>query len=292
VQFKPLLAAEADVGSLRYPLMASPKLDGVRAIVINGVVMSRSLKPIPNKCVQRLFGHLTHLDGELIVGSPTSPSCYRDTMSGVMTVDGDPDVWFYAFDHIGMPHTAFATRYNWITVEDFPTRVIPVWHHTITDEVQLISYEGNMLLAGYEGIMLRDPKGPYKFGRSTAREGILLKLKRFADMEAVVIGYEERMHNANAATINALGNTERSSHQENLIGRGDLGALHVRGINGPYKGVTFSVGTGFTDGERARLWAYRKNLIGTIRKIKYFPLGSKDAPRFPVDLGPRSEIDV
>jgi DNA ligase 1 len=47
--FKPMLAVDCgDVNALRFPLFASPKLDGVRAVVMNGGLMSRSLKPIPN----------------------------------------------------------------------------------------------------------------------------------------------------------------------------------------------------------------------------------------------------
>ena len=43
---KVMLAATVDsVEQLRYPLLGSPKLDGVRAIVIDGVVYSRNMKP-------------------------------------------------------------------------------------------------------------------------------------------------------------------------------------------------------------------------------------------------------
>src|ERR1019366_8796365 len=121
--------------------------------------------------------------------------------------------------------------------------------------------------------MVRSLEGPYKMGRSTEREGYLLKIKRFEDGEAEVIGFEERMHNGNESTTNALGRTERSSHQENLIGRGDLGALIVVGVNGTYKGVEFKIGTGFNDAERGVIWQYRAAHIGRITKYKYFPLG-------------------
>jgi DNA ligase-1 len=97
-----MLAAKADLDKLRYPLLASPKLDGVRAIVKNGVVLSRSLKTIPNERVQQLFGleALSNLDGELIVGSPVSKTCYTDTVSGVMRASGAPYVTFFAFDFV------------------------------------------------------------------------------------------------------------------------------------------------------------------------------------------------
>ena len=95
--FKCMLATDADLGKLRFPLLASAKLDGVRAVVRNGVVYSRSNKPIPNAYVQKLFSRFEHFDGELIVGDPTSKTCYRDTISGVMSFEGKPEV---RFDHV------------------------------------------------------------------------------------------------------------------------------------------------------------------------------------------------
>ena len=71
--------------------------------------------------------------------------------------------------------------------------------------------ESACLEFGYEGIMLRDPNGTYKFGRSTARDNILLKVKRFLDDEAEVIGIEEKMSNQNVAEKDNFGRTERSS---------------------------------------------------------------------------------
>ena len=106
--FKPMLATDADLTKLRFPLLASPKLDGVRAVVRGGVVYSRSNKPIPNKYVQELFSGYEHFDGELIVGLPHSKTVYRDTVSHVMSNDKrDFDVKFYVFDHVqdlGIPY--------------------------------------------------------------------------------------------------------------------------------------------------------------------------------------------
>src|SRR5574340_811751 len=96
--FRPMLASPVDFDKLKYDdLYLSPKLDGIRAVVIDGVVMSRSLKPIPNRHVQKRFRHLEYYDGELIVGPANSPTVYRDTNSGVMAKDGDPDVRFHVF---------------------------------------------------------------------------------------------------------------------------------------------------------------------------------------------------
>ena len=42
--YKPMLACKADLSKLVYPVLVSPKLDGVRATVQGGVVLSRTLQ--------------------------------------------------------------------------------------------------------------------------------------------------------------------------------------------------------------------------------------------------------
>lgn len=282
--FKCMLATDADLDKLRFPLLASAKLDGVRAVVRDGVVFSRSNKPIPNAHVQKLFGKYTHFDGELIVGNPTNKTCYRDTVSGVMSVDGEPDVKLYVFDHVGEPSHLYNFRAERLTESKHVIVHEQVMCLTLED---ILKYEEQCLDAGYEGLILRDPNAPYKQGRSTVKEGYLLKLKRFVDDEATVIGLEERMHNGNVATVNELGRTARSSHKENKSGRGDLGALLLRHSSG----IEFSCGTGFTDGERGEIWANRDRYLGQLAKYKHFPVGAKDLPRHPVFLGWRDRRD-
>lgn len=296
---KPMLAGKAtDIEKLNFPVLVSPKLDGIRALVVDGVVVSRNLKPIPNTYVQRCFSHLEGYDGELIVGDPTSPSAFRDTTSGVMSVDGFPDVKFYVFDMWNTPSLSYLCRYSSIAYE---THVIKVPHHHVTTSEQITVLEKRYLDLGYEGVMIRGPKSPYKYGRSTEREGWLLKLKRFDDSEAYVIGMEEKVHNGNEATINALGHMERSSHLENRVPLNVMGALIVRDIK---TGTQFNIGTGFDDSEREIWWKYEgyhvsfasdgsqirtwPDPIATV-KYKYFATGSKDKPRFPTYLGERKE---
>jgi DNA ligase-1 len=290
---KPMLAATVEVPSaLNFPLYASPKLDGIRALrrELGQGLVTRTLKLVPNEHTRSKFNHpsLVGLDGELIL-PPHNHDVFRRTTSAVMSHAGEPDVEFWVFDSYTMPSTPFHLRYGALFSERsrWPTGVRLVPQTLIESYRDLQIFEENTLYEGYEGVMLRSPTGGYKFGRSTLNQGWLMKLKQFADMEVIVTGFEERMHNGNEATTNALGHTERSSHKEHLVGRGDLGALRVVGLNGPYKGVEFQVGTGFDDAQRADLWRNRGKVIGSVRKCKYFPQGSKDAPRFPVDLGPR-----
>lgn len=287
--FKPLLSATIeDTSKLSYPAIVSPKLDGIRCLIINGIAVSRSLKPIRNKRVQAFFGKAEYngLDGELIVGDPCSKTCYRDAYSGVMSEDGEPDVWFHVFDRVDYTF-GFSSRYATLPRDGEFERIVRVPHRIVSTEAQLLEIENEYLEMGYEGLMVRSPNGSYKQGRSTLRDGILGKLKRFTDENYEVVGFVERLHNSNPATKNALGHTERSMHKENMIGRGDLGALVLR-----YDGGTFTCGTGFDDEQRAEIWANKDSYLGKIAKVKQFAYGIKDAPRFPVWLGFRDLIDM
>lgn len=290
-QFKPLLASDADLTIMRFPVIASPKLDGIRAIVIDGVVMSRSLKPIPNAYVQSLFANCEYFDGELIVGEPTSATVYRDTVSAVMSHDKvDFDVRFYVFDYIADLSDMYDNRsmaLNNAVKKLKNKRVLMHKAMPVLDGSELTAYETECLAAGYEGLILRDPSSRYKCGRGTAKEQIILKLKRFVDDEAVVIGFEERMHNGNEATTNELGRTARSSHKANMVPMDTLGALQVE-----FNGIKFNIGTGFDDAQRAEIWANKSKYLNQLAKFKHFPIGTKDAPRHPVFIGWRDRSDT
>lgn len=290
---KPMLAASmTDASKLKYPSLISPKLDGIRCIIKEGAALSRSLKPIPNKYVQSLFGRWCYdgLDGELIVGSPTSKTCYRDTNSGVMSVDGEPNVTFHVFDCWSDPELQFKDRLKLAgdLVEAQPGMTM-VEHHPIRDYDELLHHEERWLAMGYEGAMLRRPEGLYKHGRATEKSQDLLKVKRFTDSEAIIVGMEELMHNGNEATTDELGRTKRSSHQENKSGRGMMGALVVKDVQ---SGVEFNIGTGFTEKERLTFWLNKTFYKGKIVKYKSFAVGVKDLPRFPVFLGMRDIMDM
>jgi DNA ligase-1 len=295
--FRPMLASPADMPSLRWPMIGSFKLDGIRVTIHHGQAMSRSMKPIPNAWVQhwaRLNPQLHGADGEIIVGAPNEPDTFRRTTSYVMSDDkADFEFTFYAFDRWDLATVRYIDRLTALATRVKPIPRVKVHGcRVLRNQTDLDTYETLALDEGYEGIMLRDPSGLYKQGRSTAREQALLKVKRHADMEAVVTGWEERMHNANEAHTNEIGRTARSSHQAGKVGMDTLGALRVRGLNGPYENVEFSVGTGLDDAERAGLWAVRDSLKQRIARVKYFPLGSKDAPRHPVFAGWREQADM
>lgn len=290
--FRPMLASPIeDTSKLKFPVLASIKLDGIRATMQGGVLLSRSLKLIPNKHIQKKFKNLPEgLDGELIYGDPSHPDCYRTTTSIVMSEDKPADqINFYAFDWFLKDIEPFNERLREVWHKRNEGTFVLVRHTEITNEEQLLAFEANALEAGHEGVMVRSLDGPYKQGRSSLREGYLLKLKRFLDAEAVITDFYEEMENQNEAKKNALGRTERSTAKEGMVGKGTLGGFEVEDTK---TGVSFQIGGGFTAEMRKDFWKRRKDLIGDVVKYKYFPTGSKERPRFPVFLGFRDQRDM
>lgn len=293
--FKPMLAEALDPKfPLRFPLIASPKIDGIRCVIRGGKALSRSLKPIPNAQLRSFLEHkeLEGLDGELILEGGT----FQETTSAVMGRSVDPmitaAIQYHVFDfHFeGAPfqvrYSAASTmvaahRPNWPGIQLVP-------HILIRDENELAIYESNTLARGYEGVMLRDPNGPYKYGRSTAKEGYLLKLKRFEDAEAEIIGFQQHEINENEPYVNELGRTQRSSSKEGKTKVDALGAFIMRRPDG----VEFNCGSGLTDEQRYLYWRQRDKLKGQLGKYKWQPHGTKDKPRSPIFLGLRSELDL
>lgn len=316
-KFRPLLSAtledlKTDLKRWGGALYASPKVDGIRVLChpILGPV-TRSLKPVPNKYIRSILAdpNLWGFDGEIVVGNLTSPNTFNQTTSGVMSEGGTPDFRYWAFDQFWDPvngwdevKTPYVIRldrmkrradfYADFCYEGGGFCRVNILEHEVVDEEdstqreQTIEFlEEGYLERGFEGLMIRQGGGPYKLNRSTLREGTLVKVKRFVDDEAEIVGFEELTRNTNDATKNALGYTERSSHNHGKVAANTLGALVVSAA--PWG--TFNIGSGFDAATRDRLWADRDSLVGRIVKFKHQKVGQVDKPRFPIFLGFRED---
>ena len=297
--FKPMLAFSKlpDFRLLKFPLYVSPKLDGIRASMQEGRLVSRSLKDINNTHVQALFTGLPEgIDGELIQGTPTDEP-FRRTSSIVMSDDKPADgIKLYVFDRFAPPSHPFEIRYGGIRglkesgVLD--ENVVVVEHRTVNSIEELEQWEQSYLTRGFEGLMIRSFTGPYKQGRSTEAEGYLLKVKRFEDAEARIDSYYEEQENQNFEFTNELGRTARSSHKAGMVGKNRLGGFHCTGVGGRYDGIEFDVASGaIKHVDREILWQDRSK-VGTLLTYKFFPTGGDTKPRHPIFKGFRSPEDM
>lgn len=104
----------------------------------------------------------------------------------------------------------------------------------------LHKYAQDMVVAGYEGIMIKDLDAPYECSRSKS----WLKWKPTITVDLEVIGLEE--------------GTGRN--------KGRLGALVCNGVDDG-KEITVNVGSGFSDEERSQLWEDRNFVVGRTVEI-------------------------
>lgn len=294
---KPMLAYNkpVDLAKLRYPLYSSPKLDGIRCIILNGVPVSRNLKPIPNLHVRKLLSQpsLEGFDGELMVSGD-----FNSVQSAIMSVHGEPDFSYHVFDVVNYPANFLARqsrlmeRYDHLSEE--LQKITRVVQQTLVKDAEQINYlDSCYLSSGHEGSILRDQLASYKFGRSTLNEQGMIKLVQWHRAEAIVIGAEELQHNENEAELNELGYTKRSSRLEGQVGGDVLGALvcELLVTNGSSQArVQFKIGTGFTAEQRHNLW--QNSLVGKIVTFKYKELSKYGVPRHPVFVGFRAPGDM
>jgi len=301
--FRPMLSADLKKPeNIRFPVMVSPKLDGIRCLVIDGELRSRTLKPIPNAHINKVLEAFPFpFDGELIVGDPNNPLTWNETQSGVMSRDGEPDFIYHVFDHHTPQARPFAQRFDDVhrlhaSLPDFYKRFIKVVpHEHVTNLEGLVSWENNYVGAGYEGLMIRSLDGHYKWGRSTEKQGGLIKMKRFHDAEARIVGFVERMHNENEQTRDNLGLAKRSTHKANKTPMGTLGAFVCEILASkldstlPDVLVEFEVGTGMDDSFRQYVWDNQALFLNKMLKFKYQQVTNKMKPRLPVYLGIRED---
>lgn len=285
---RPLLAGNFDPEKAKFPYIATPKIDGIRFIMVDGIAVSRTFKPIRNLHIQRFLQRYLRsgTDGEL-----TSGDTFQSSTSAVMTIAGEPDFKVWIFDYVDP---------NKETIDPFKTRITNIPPINAPFDCQILSgvyvdsmeelnqYEEVCLSSGYEGVMLRDPEGTYKFNRSTVRDNILLKVKRFEDAEAKLIAIEEKMSNQNPEEVDNFGKIKRSGCLDGMVPTGTAGTLVVE----TDYGLIFGIGSGLNDELRAEIWNNKEKYIGKLVKYKYFPQGIKDLPRHPVFLGFRDVDDL
>jgi DNA ligase-1 len=224
----------------------SEKLDGVRAYWDGKQFLSRQGNRYRAPAWFTAGLPLEPLDGELWIGRKQ----FQRTVSIVRRQD-EPDLWkevrFVVFD-APADDGPFEARLRLIeTIMEIsrPAYALAHEHLTCTGHDHLQKELARVDGIGGEGLMLRQPGSSYAAGRSAT----LLKVKRFHDAEARVVGYEPG----------------KGRH------KGRLGALLVEMANG----IRFEVGTGFTDAEREQPPA-----ISSTITFRYQELSPAGVPRF------------
>ena len=288
---KPMDAAKVDDNTLhKLPerVAASPKLDGIRVLIHpeHGPV-TKSFKPVPNDYIRVALNRedFVGLDGEILL---EQDSGFNTVQSAVMSQHGRPAFEFWVFDYFGLPHETFFRR-AWEA-----DRIIEVYGGALKRVPQVPIYRGDVpevarsyVQEGYEGVVVRSWDGIYKEGRSTLKEGHLVKYKDFLDAEGRIVDFVEFWHNTNEQERDELGYAKRSDAKEGKVGADTLGALILDTDWGEVR-----VGSGFDFRTRAEIWQNREAYRGRLVRFKYQEPGMQEKPRFPIFLGFRDERDM
>lgn len=312
---KPQLAEDAILEKVKFPCIVQPKIDGVRALNLNGTLTGRSLKPFEGFGITERFSgdRYLGLDGEMILG--TKPNCTNrlcslttGAMGRFQGVTEMPDLQWNVFDIVtsGTVNQSYNDRY-WHLARRVDhlhdERVKLVQRHDAINRHQLDLLISEFFDAGYEGVIIRNPNAPYKPGRATQKGQELWRVKSWADAEILVTGITEGEVNMNEAKKNALGRTERSSAKAGMVPNGQVGSIQgvlLADFHCPITGkllfpkdLEITVGSGeMTVAEAERYFKNPKQIIGHIVKFKHMTHGVKDKPRFPTYISHRLPQDM
>lgn len=295
--FKPMLAPNQviDISTLKYPLLASYKLDGIRCIFKDGQMFSRALKQFPNIKLRERFEHLAKLSQKLNVvidGELLAKSLTFNELSGItrqLDKELPEDLFFYCFDIITENNfdCAFKNRVN------NAYRIMAERDYVRTlEQVQVDSSVGIDILYqhaldwGCDGLILRDPNGRYKFGRGTIKEGLIYKMKPFQTFDAKIIGIIQATEVREGAEkkINELGRSVTSKKKDDRILIEKAAAFVVM-----YEGKELKVTIAMTDEEKEEVWKNQKKYLGRMIEYKGMLVGAKDLPRHPVYIRMRDD---
>ena len=267
---------------ISYPVRVEAKLDGLRCIAVkhNGEVSMFTRSGTPLETLPRIKAAIEALplDNFVLDGEAMADS-WEDSASIMMSSKSkkdDSDMHYHIFDCLPLSEWQaqksdtpyFFRLVNLATTlglpEGSPFRLVK--SKTCANETELREFYSECLEEGYEGVMLKDVKAPYRWKRSDA----ILKLKPVATEEGVIVGWYE-----------AKESTKRA---------GQFGGFVVLTPNG----VTTRVGGGYCDDLKNKIFADGPDTYaGKIAEVEHQPPFTPDGKlRFPVFCRFRDASDV
>ncbi len=320
-QFKPSLFPNDTIEpeEISYPMIGSYKLDGIRCIFKDGLMLSRSLKLIPNKQLQEKFKFMRKLskstgliyDGELyseeltfqkithfvmtkdLTDEKTKKKLQRELKNGKKTgklkdwLDLPFHLHFKMFDVFNRkkPNQPYSERLPRLNIHP---AVYSVAVKMIFNADQATKYYKEALVWGHEGIMLRHSDSLYKFGRYTIKSGDGYKFKPYETFDARIIDVFQATRvdpNAERKT-NELGRSVTSKKIGDRIPIPMAAGFIVN-----YKEHQVKVVLAMNETEKRDVWNNRKSYRGLWIEYKGMLVGSKDVPRHPVFIRFRTDKD-
>ncbi len=256
-----------------FPVMGSPKLDGMRCYITKDGMFSRNHKPIvsaphihrklkslfstrPNAVVDgEIYNHELKNDFEKVI------SLVKKTKPNLEDLLESEDMLeFHIFDCYDPDKDPESYAERFASVEQLVKDANDPCIRNVASKIlnsheEVEEYQAECLEAGYEGAMIR--LNPYtKTGYEKKRSKDLLKVKTFTDSEFVIVD-----------VIEGVGN--RSGVAGRIMCRNEHDQVFESGISGNM--AYFK-----------ELLENKKEYIGKLATIQYQNLTSAGVPRFPV----------
>ena len=246
---------------VQYPCFVSPKLDGMRALKDQYMIVSRKNKAITT---------MSHIESELLA--------YADIFDGELYAEGESfqrnmelikkyrpgeseQVKYHVYDVV-LPNLSFSERYailkGIIEVEQ-PQNIVLVPAYEINSKEELLEYHAKFLSEGYEGSIVRHGDTGYEINK---RSYSLLKFKDFIDLACEIVDVKP---------------SEKRPDQGSFICQLE-------------DGTRFGCGMRFSHDERKNIIQNPSEYIGQIAEIRFFEYSSDGVPRFPVCIGIRIDL--
>ena len=244
-----------------------PKLDGVRVLTVldfesrtvtmytrNGKVLE-NFSHITNKLVEQLdnFGRSYVLDGEIMSGTFNELMKQVHRKSDVAASDAVLNLFdILPLVEFKQGKSTMGQRRRFEFLRNFANifkdtgciELLPYKEVNLDEflgDIEYRDYNKEMVAAGYEGIMIKDPDAKYECKRSVS----WLKQKPFIEVSLTVTAVEE--------------GTGRNV--------GKLGALVCEGVDDG-KRIVVNVGSGFTDSDRDEYWMGKDSVVGQVVEIR------------------------
>jgi DNA ligase-1 len=283
-----------ELKDLKFPLLVSYKLDGIRCIFKDGQMYSRALKQFPNIKLRERFAYLAKLSKEkniILDGELLAKSLTFNELSGItrqLDKELPEDLFFYCFDAIHQEDflMSFKTRTTFLETLEISKYMGILEQVMINFPEDINTLYGQALAWGCDGLILRDPEGRYKFGRGTIKEGLIYKMKPFQTFDAKIIGIIQATEVREGAEkkINELGRSVTSKKKDDRILIEKAAAFIVM-----YEGKELKVTIAMTDEEKMEVWKNQKKYLGRMIEYKGMLVGAKDLPRHPVYIRMRDD---
>lgn len=305
--WKPMLATNANLDKMQFPIMSSKKLEGVRGEFTHNGLFTRPLKRFNNKLLALKFHKIIEccksnhivIEGEFykhgIPFNEISSMCRKADDQRIENLE------FHIFDMYSeiMSDARFSLRVDFIKMikEQLGSDVVIVDQHLHKSKEEVIKFYEDCLEDGYEGWVGKDPDSAYKLGRSTVNEGYYIRLKPEDTFDGVVIDIVERLENLCPSEENELGLMSKKQDKDMKASTG-LAAVAIVKSKAFNKPIRVSLSRGILDytdtnksPSRASLWANRGDYIGKNIRFVGFTIKGMDLPRSPRFDDWRTDLD-